>query len=146
MVLVDHLPDGDLRPDLRPVEDGRQIEAAGFPVVDRLVDIEEVERPIISSIVRKPRLAMCSRTCAAKWKKVSTNSGLPSNLARSFGSWVRCRRGTYWWQTRILMQPMTTAAPSREAVFLGARRAAMTTSRPVFSCPSVWTMISRSLF
>src|SRR5207247_6009857 len=26
MVLVDHLPDGDLRPDLRPVKDGGQVE------------------------------------------------------------------------------------------------------------------------
>ena len=107
------------------------------------------ERPIISAMVRKPRLAMCSRTSSAmKRKNVSTNSGLPVNFARSFGSWVAMPTGQVLrWQTRIMMQPMTTSGAVEKPYSSAPRRAAMTTSRPVFSWPSVCTMMrSRSLF
>jgi hypothetical protein len=52
------------------------------------------ERPIISSIVRKPSCAMSSRiSCAMKRMKLITCSGLPSNFSRSFGSCVATPAG-----------------------------------------------------
>src|SRR5438552_382706 len=107
------------------------------------------ERPISSSMVRTPSWAMCSRTSSAtKRKKASTNSGLPVNLARSLGSWVAMPTGhVLRWQTRIMMQPRTTRGAVEKPYSSAPRRAAMTTSRPVFIWPSVWTMMrSRSLF
>ena len=92
---------------------------------------------------------MSSRTSSAmKRKKFSTNSGLPVNFARSCGSWVATPTGhVFRWQTRIMMQPITTRGPVEKPYSSAPRSAAMTTSRPVFICPSVCTMMrSRSLF
>ena len=92
---------------------------------------------------------MSSRTSSAmKRKKFSTNSGLPVNFARSCGSCVAMPTGhVFRWQTRIMMQPITTRGPVEKPYSSAPRSAAMTTSRPVFICPSVCTMMrSRSLF
>ncbi len=92
---------------------------------------------------------MCSRTSSAmKRKKFSTNSARPANLARSFGSWVATPTGQVLrWQTRIMMQPITTSGAVEKPNSSAPMRAPITTSRPVFSCPSTCTMIrSRSLF
>ena len=58
-----------------------------------------------------PSAARSSRTSSAMYsKKVSTNSGLPLNLARSSGFWVAMPTGQVSrWQTRIMMQPETTS-------------------------------------
>src|SRR5207249_757784 len=68
-------------------------------------------RPIISSIVRKPSAAMCSRTSSARnRKKFTTDSGRPPKRLRSSGSWVAMPTGQVLrWQTRIMMQPITTS-------------------------------------
>ena len=51
------------------------------------------------------------------------------------------------WQTRIMMQPMTTSGAVAKPNSSAPSSAAMTTSRPVFIWPSVCTTIrSRSLF
>ena len=42
VVLLDHPPDGDLGPDLRPVEDRGEVEAAGLPMAHGLCDVEQV--------------------------------------------------------------------------------------------------------
>src|SRR6476469_4159220 len=67
--------------------------------------------PTASSMLRKPSAARCSRTSSAMYsKKVSTNSGLPEKRARSSGFWVAMPTGQVSrWQTRIMMQPLTTS-------------------------------------
>src|SRR5438874_1253033 len=98
-------------------------------------------RPIMSSTVRKPSAAMISRSSSAmnimKW---TTCSGLPSNFFRSTGSWVAMPTGqVFKWQTRIMMQPEATSAAEAKPYSSAPKSAAMATSRPVFSCPSVST-------
>ena len=67
-------------------------------------------------------------------KKVSTNSGLPENRARSSGFWVATPTGQVSrWQTRIMMQPDTTSGAVAKPNSSAPSSAAMTTSRPVFS-------------
>ena len=100
-----------------------------------------------SSSERRPSEASSSRTSSAMYsKKVSTNSGLPLNLARSAGFWVAIPTGQVSrWQTRIMMQPDTTSGAVAKPYSSAPSSAPMTTSRPVFSCPSTWTtMRSRS--
>src|SRR5207247_1518560 len=106
-------------------------------------------RPIISAIVRKPSWAMYSRTSSAtKRKNRSSISGVPVKRLRSSGSCVATPTGqVFRWQTRIMMQPMTTSGAVEKPYSSAPSSAATTTSRPVFIWPSVWTMIrSRSLF
>ena len=72
-----------------------------------------------------------------KRKKFSTYSGLPVNFLRSSGSWVAMPTGQVLrWQTRIMMQPMTTSGAVAKPNSSAPSSAAMTTSRPVFSWPS----------
>jgi hypothetical protein len=80
-------------------------------VVTALSTSRQSARPIISSIVRKPSCAISSRTSSAtNRKKFSTNSGWPVNFARSAGSCVAIPTGqVFRWQTRIMMQPITTS-------------------------------------
>ena len=92
---------------------------------------------------------MISRTSmATKRMKLTTYSGLPANLARSAGSWVATPVGqVLLWQTRIMMQPRVTSGAVAKPNSSAPSRAAMTTSRPVFSWPSTSTMIRlRRLF
>ena len=105
--------------------------------------------PIASSRVRKPSAARCSRTSSAmNSKKLTTNSGLPVKRLRSSGFWVATPTGQVSrWQTRIMMQPETTSGAVAKPNSSAPSNAAMTTSRPVFSWPSVCTtMRSRSPF
>ena len=103
-------------------------------------------RPTMSSILRNPNWAMMRRiSSATKVKNRSTYSALPANFARSFGSCVAMPTGQVpKWHLRIKRQPRETRAevpkPNRSA----PSNAPMTTSRPVFICPSTWTTI-RSL-
>ncbi len=96
-------------------------------------------RPTSSSTVRTPSAAMCSRTSwAMKRMKLTTSSGLPVNRFRSSGFCVATPTGQVSrWQTRIMMQPMATSGPVAKPNSSAPSRAAMTTSRPVFSWPSV---------
>ena len=67
--------------------------------------------PTASARVRKPSAARCSRTSSAmNSKKLTTNSGLPVNFVRSSWFWVATPTGQVSrWQTRIMMQPLTTS-------------------------------------
>ena len=67
--------------------------------------------PIASSSERKPSRARCSRTsCATYWKNVTRYSALPEKFLRSSGRWVATPTGQVSrWQTRIMMQPLTTS-------------------------------------
>ena len=73
-------------------------------------------------------------------KKLTTNSGLPLNLLRSSGFCVAMPTGQVSkWQTRIMMQPLTTSGAVAKPNSSAPRSAAMMTSRPVFICPSACT-------
>ena len=79
-------------------------------------------------------------------KKFTTNSGLPVNFLRSSGFCVATPTGQVSrWQTRIMMQPLTTSGAVAKPNSSAPSSAAITTSRPVFSWPSTCTtMRSRS--
>ncbi len=103
--------------------------------------------PTASSRVRKPSSARISRTSSAmNSKKLTTNSALPLKRSRRTGFWVAMPTGQVSrWQTRIMTQPETTRGAVAKPNSSAPRRAATTTSRPVFSWPSVCTtMRSRS--
>ena len=71
-------------------------------------------------------------------KKFTTNSGLPENRSRSIGFWVATPTGQVSrWQTRIMTQPETSSGAVAKPNSSAPSSAAMTTSRPVFSWPSV---------
>ncbi len=99
--------------------------------------------PTASSIERKPSSARISRTSSAmNSKKLTTNSGLPEKRSRSTGFWVATPTGQVSrWQTRIMMQPETTSGAVAKPNSSAPSSAAITTSRPVFSWPSVCTTI-----
>ena len=84
---------------------------------------------------------MISRTSwAMKRMKFTVSSGRPVKFLRSSGSWVATPTGQVLrWHTRIMMQPRVTSGPVAKPNSSAPRRAAMTTSRPVFSWPSVST-------
>ncbi len=99
--------------------------------------------PTASSMERKPSSARSSRTSSAmNRKKFTTYSALPENRSRSTGFWVAMPTGQVSrWQTRIMTQPETTSGAVAKPNSSAPSSAAMTTSRPVFSWPSVWTTI-----
>ena len=99
--------------------------------------------PMASSMLRKPSAARCSRTSwAMNSMNATTYSALPSNFWRSTGFWVATPTGQVSrWQTRIMMQPETTSGAVAKPNSSAPSSAAMTTSRPVLSCPSVCTTI-----
>ena len=84
---------------------------------------------------------MYSRTCSArKKKKLTTCSGCPANRARSTGSCVAMPTGQVLrWHLRIMMQPIATSGVVAKPNSSAPSRAAITTSRPVCSFPSVCT-------
>ena len=92
-------------------------------------------RPMISSRVRNPSRARYSLTSSAmNSKKLTTNSGLPLNRARSSGFWVATPTGQVSrWQTRIMMHPDTTSGALAKPNSSAPSSAAMITSRPVLS-------------
>ena len=98
-------------------------------------------RPTISSTVRKPSLAMCWRICSAmKKKKLMTCSGWPVKRARRTGSCVAMpTEQVFRWHLRIMMQPMEISGMVAKPNSSAPSRAAITTSRPVWSLPSVCT-------
>jgi hypothetical protein len=104
-------------------------------------------RPTISSIVRKPSSAMCSRSSwATKRKKRTTYSTAPSKRARRIGSCVATPTGqVFRWHFRIMMHPRVTSTAVPNPNSSAPISAAMARSRPVFNCPSTCTRIrSRS--
>ena len=100
-------------------------------------------RPTMSLKVRKPMRAMCSRTCSArKKKKLTTCSGWPAKRARSTGSCVAMPTGhVFRWHLRIMMQPIVISGVVANPNSSAPSSAAITTSRPVCSLPSVCTLI-----
>ncbi len=78
---------------------------------------------------------MCRRTSSAtKKKKLTTCSGWPRNRRRSSGSWVAIPTGhVFRWQARIMMQPIVISGAVEKPNSSAPRRAAIITSRPVFS-------------
>ena len=86
---------------------------------------------------------------ATKKKKFTTCSGVPWKRLRSSGSWVAMPTGhVFRWQARIMMQPVAISGAVEKPNSSAPRHAAMATSRPVFSWPSVWTVMRerRSFF
>ena len=70
--------------------------------------------------------------------KLTTCSGLPVKFLRSFGSWVATPTGqVFFWQTRIIRQPTETSGAVAKPNSSAPNNAAMATSRPVLSWPSV---------
>ena len=92
---------------------------------------------------------MSSRSSSAmKRMKLTTCSGLPLNFSRSRGSCVATPAGqVFRWQTRIMMQPVATSGAVAKPNSSAPSSAAIATSRPVLSWPSVSTaMRLRRLF
>ena len=98
-------------------------------------------RPIISSKLRKPSCAISLRASSAtKKKKLTTCSGWPAKRLRSTGSCVATPTGQVLrWHLRIMMQPSTTSGAVAKPNSSAPSSAPMTTSRPVFICPSTCT-------
>ena len=86
---------------------------------------------------------MISRASSAtKKKKFTTCSGWPLKRLRSSGSCVAMPTGhVFRWQARIMMQPVAINGAVEKPHSSAPSSAAITTSRPVLSCPSVWTQI-----
>ena len=81
---------------------------------------------------------MLRTSSAMKENRLITFSGVPSNFARSFSSWVHTPTGQVLeWHCRTMMQPIATSdavpMPNSSAPSI----AAITTSRPVLMPPSV---------
>ena len=67
-----------------------------------------------------------------------TFSGVPSNLARSFSSWVHTPTGqVLLWHWRTMMHPIATSDAVPMPKSSAPSMAAITTSRPVLMPPSV---------
>ena len=113
---------------------GEKVQPSGLPVVDRGVGLQQVDRPIISSMVRKPSSAMIMRSFLGDHEEVVDHVlGLALELLAQLGSWVATPTGqVFRWHLRIMMQPRQSAARC-EADSSAPSSAAMATSRPVFS-------------
>ena len=96
-------------------------------------------RPTISLTVRNPSLDMYSlNSCAIKRMKFSTYSGLPLNLLRSSGFCVATPTGQVSrLHTRIITHPMVTSGAVAKPNSSAPINAAIATSRPLISLPSV---------
>ena len=71
-----------------------------------------------------------------------TFSGVPVNFLRSAGSCVAMPTGqVFRWHLRIMMQPIDTSGAVENPNSSAPSSAAITTSRPVCSLPSVCTMM-----
>ena len=84
---------------------------------------------------------MYCRTCSAiKKKKLMTCSGCPWNCLRSTGSCVAMpTEQVLRWHLRIMMQPIAISGVVAKPNSSAPSSAAITTSRPVCSLPSVCT-------
>ena len=96
-------------------------------------------RPQSSSTVRTPSFAISSRiSWAMNFIKFSTYSGFPGNFARSFSFCVATPNGQVSsWQTRIIEQPIAIRGAVAKPNSSAPRRAAIVTSLPLISLPSV---------
>ena len=96
-----------------------------------------------SSTVRTPSDAMMLRSSSAtKKKKRTTCSGVPAKRLTSSGSCVAMPTGhVFRWQARIMMQPVATSGAVEKPNSSAPSIAAIATSRPVLSWPSVCTTI-----
>ena len=101
------------------------------------------ERPTISLTVLNPSWAIISLISSATMKKkLMTCSGSPANFSLSTGSWVAMPTGqVFLWHFRIIMQPRVMSGAVLKPNSSAPRRAAMATSLPVLSCPSVWRVV-----
>ena len=97
------------------------------------------ERPTNSSTVCTPSFAMYSRSSSAiKCMKLMTYSGFPLKRLRSSGFCVAIPTGQVSkLQTRIITHPMVTSGAVANPNSSAPRSAAMATSLPVISFPSV---------
>ena len=95
--------------------------------------------PTISSTVRKPNFAIYSRSSSAiKRMKFSTYSGFPAKRLRSSGFCVAIPAGQVSrLQTRIMTQPIVTSGAVAKPNSSAPSSAAIATSRPLISLPSV---------
>ena len=95
--------------------------------------------PTISSIVRTPSFAIYSRSsCAIKRMKFSTYSGFPLKRFLSSGFWVATPTGQVSrLQTLIITHPIVTSGAVAKPNSSAPSSAAMATSRPLISLPSV---------
>ena len=94
--------------------------------------------PTISSTVRKPRLAMTSRSCSAtKSIKCSTCSGLPRKPRRKRQFCVAMPAGQVsCWQSRCMRQPIEMSGMVAKPNSSAPSRQATATSVPSMSLPS----------
>ena len=86
-----------------------------------------------------PRAAIYSRSSwATNSMKFTTYSGLPEKRDRSWGFWVAMPAGQVSrLHTRIMQQPRATRGAVAKPNSSAPNSAAMATSRPVISLPSV---------
>mmetsp|Transcript_19113 Transcript_19113/g.60010 ORF Transcript_19113/g.60010 Transcript_19113/m.60010 type:complete len:332 (+) Transcript_19113:2666-3661(+) len=96
-------------------------------------------RPMRSLNFRTPREAIISRVSSATMnRKLTRCSGWPVNFLRSSGSCVATPTGqVFRWHLRIMMQPRVMSGAVVMAISSAPSSAAMTTSRPVRTWPSV---------
>ena len=94
-----------------------------------------------SAKLRIPSEAMSPLTSSAMNRRYAvTCSGVPRKRRRSSGFWVAIPTGhVLRWQTRIMMQPSAMSGAVEKPNSSAPSSAPMTTSRPVFSCPSTST-------
>ena len=95
--------------------------------------------PTSSSTVRMPSFAIYSlNSSAIKRMKLMTYSGFPANLFLSSGFWVAIPTGQVSrLHTRIITHPMVTSGAVANPNSSAPRSAAIATSRPLISLPSV---------
>ena len=96
-------------------------------------------RPTSSSTVFTPSFAMYSRSsCAIQRIKFSTYSGFPAKRLRSSGFCVAIPAGhVSRLHTRIITHPIVTSGAVAKPNSSAPRHAAIATSRPLISFPSV---------
>ena len=103
------------------------------------VETRRSVRPTISFRLRTPSFAIYSRSsCAIKRMKFSTYSGLPLKRFLSSGFWVATPTGQVSkLHTLIITQPIVTRGAVAKPNSSAPRSAAIATSRPLISLPSV---------
>jgi hypothetical protein len=117
------------------VQDVREVDAARLPVVDRAVDLEQAGAAMSWSIVRTLSVADPGALLGHEEEEVHDVLGGPLEALAPQGPGWRCDR-------RVEVAGAHHDAACRderpvEANSSAPRHAAIATSRPVFSCPSV---------
>lgn len=129
------------RPHFRLVQDGGEVQPFGLPVVDGLLGLQhigtshhfvdgaeaELSHPLADFLGDEPHV-------------VDHVVGVAHEVLPQFRVLGRhTHRAVFMWQTRIMMQPRDTRGAVEKPYSSAPSRAAITTSRPVFICPSVST-------